>query len=270
MSELAVSDSPRTPLTNSIDAPADNDVVAPTEGGSAIVLSDESELGFGVKPPVEGKPPLAVLDNLVAFSPNRQTLGGTAYFIETTAGNVLVDCPPWTLATQQFLGDRGVRWLFLTHRNAMAQVKTLQAALGCEVVVQEQEAYLLPELETQTFHREAEIAPGLTAIWTPGYSPGSACLHWASQDGGVLFTGRHLLPTRQGGITPLRTSKTFHWPRQLKSVTALGDRFTTETLNYLCPGASIGFLRGEHKLAKAWELLQGIDLDVLAQAPMGP
>ncbi len=278
MSDIAASDSPLNPLTHSNDAAAAaehelaGEVVTSQDAESAAIApSEDSELGFGVKPPAEGKPPLAVLDHLVAFPPNRQTLGGTSYWIETPAGNVLVDCPPWTLATQHFLGDRGVRWLFLTHRNAMAKVKMLQAELGCEVVVQEQEAYLLPEIETQTFHREGEIAPGLTAIWTPGYSPGSACLYWQSpQDGGVLFTGRHLLPTRQGGITPLRTSKTFHWPRQLKSVTALSDRFTSETLKYLCPGASIGFLRGEHKLAEAWELLQGIDLEALAQAPIGP
>lgn len=229
------------------------------------------DLGFGVKPPAAGKSPLPVLENLVAFPPNRETLGGTSYLIETPAGNVLVDCPPWTLATQEFLSDRGVRWLFLTHRNAMAKVKTLQAELGCEVVVQEQEAYLLPEVETTTFHREMTLTDEITAIWTPGYSPGAACLCWTSStEGGVLFTGRHLLPTRQGGITPLRTSKTFHWPRQLKAVKALSDRFTPETLKYLCPGASIGFLRGEHKLSQAWELLEAIDLDALAQAPIGP
>ena len=277
MSDLAPSDSPLNTSSNSaekISAATHNDVIgdALTSQEAAPNASPETaELGFGVKPPVEGKPPLAVLEKLVAFPPNRQTLGGTSYWIETSAGNVLVDCPPWTLATQQFLSDRGVSWLFLTHRNAMAKVKTMQAELGFEVVVQEQEAYLLPEVETKTFHREMSITDRLTAIWTPGYSPGSACLYWdRPEDGGVLFTGRHLLPTRQGGLTPLRTSKTFHWPRQLKSVAALGDRFTTETLKYLCPGASIGFLRGEHKLSQAWELLQGIDLDALAKASIGP
>lgn len=247
----------------------------PETGAGAVSDSaasiDESQQAFGVMPPAEGKPPLPVLEKLVAFPPNRQTLGGTSYLIETPQGNLLVDSPPWTLTTQAYLGDRGVRWFFLTHRNAMAKVKAIQAALNCDIVVQEQEAYLLPELETTTFHRELTITTGVTAIWTPGYSPGSACLHWTSaQDGGVLFTGRHLLPTRQGEITPLRTSKTFHWPRQLKSLEALGSRFNGETLKYLCPGASIGFLRGEHKLDQAWERLQGQELEILAQAPIGP
>lgn len=274
--DIAASDSIQTQPLSPDGVTAQTDV-SQTEtetsqvGDSDLVASDDTELGFGVKPPAEGKPPLDVLENLVAFPPNRQTLGGTSYLIETPAGNLLVDCPPWTLATQTYLGARGVRWLFLTHRNAMAKVKILQAELGFEVIVQEQEAYLLPEVETTTFHREGAIAEGLTAIWTPGYSPGSACLHWESPEaGGVLFTGRHLLPTRQGQITPLRTSKTFHWPRQLKSVNALGDRFTAESLKYLCPGASIGFLRGEHKLAGAWQLLQEIDVDALAQAQIGP
>jgi len=254
------------------DSPASEEPAnAATETETAAASANAPELGFGVQPPIEGKPPLPVLRNLVAFPPNRQTLGGTAYLIETNSGNVLVDCPPWTLATQDYLSDRSVDYLFLTHRNAMAKVKAIQTELGCQIVVQEQEAYLLPEIEVQTFHREQAIAEDLIAIWTPGYSPGSACLLWQSPtDGGVLFTGRHLLPTRQGGVTPLRNSKTFHWPRQLKSIEALGARFNSETLRYLCPGASIGFLRGEHKVNEAWQRIQAINLAALAQAPVGP
>ena len=270
MSDSALPDSAAaTPATHpspegGVDAAASDSAASTDES------TEQSQQGFGVMPPAEGKPPLPVLAQLVAFPPNRQTLGGTSYLIETSEGNVLVDSPPWTLTIQAYLSDRGVRWFFLTHRNAMAKVKAIQAALNCEIVVQEQEAYLLPELETTSFHRELAIAEGVTALWTPGYSPGAACLHWATQDGGVLFTGRHLLPNRQGGIMPLRTSKTFHWPRQLRSLVTLRERINGETLRYLCPGASIGFLRGEHKLDQAWEKLQALDLETLAQAPIGP
>ncbi|NJN31054.1 MAG: MBL fold metallo-hydrolase [Synechococcales cyanobacterium RM1_1_8] len=222
-----------------------------------------------------------MLEGLVAFPPNRATLGGTAYLLTTAAGNVLVDSPPWTVETQAYLRDRPVRWFFLTHRNAMAQVKTIQAALDCEVVVQEQEAYLLPELTVTTFQQEGELTPGLTALWTPGYSPGSACLYWAgaaagaaaqpkTTPGGVLFTGRHLLPTPQGGIAPLRTSKTFHWPRQLRSLAQLQARFSPAQLGWICPGGSIGFLRGDRCLDQGGQRLQALDLAALAQAPIGP
>ncbi|MGL5193174.1 MAG: MBL fold metallo-hydrolase, partial [Chroococcales cyanobacterium] len=41
------------------------------------------------------KQPRAVLDNIFAFSPNRETLGATAYLIVENNANILVDCPPW-------------------------------------------------------------------------------------------------------------------------------------------------------------------------------
>jgi glyoxylase-like metal-dependent hydrolase (beta-lactamase superfamily II) len=32
-------------------------------------------------------------------------------------------------------------------------------------------------------------------FWTPGHSPGSSCLYYR-KFGGVLFSGRHLVPNR--------------------------------------------------------------------------
>ncbi len=215
-----------------------------------------------------GKPPQPVFPEVVAFPPNRETLGGTSYLIETAAGNILVDSPPWTETTQSYLQERGVRWLFLTQRNAIAQVKTIQQSLDCEVVIQEQEAYLLPNIETTSFHRELAISEALTALWTSGFSPGAACLHWSGA-GGVLFTGRHLLPTRQGNCSPLRTAKTFHWPRQLRSLKMLQNHFAPEQLQYICPGASIGFLRGKHAIDDAYARLQALDLDALEGMAIG-
>ncbi len=210
-----------------------------------------------------GKPPQLVFPGLMAFPPNRDTLGGTAYVVETTAGNLLVDSPPWTETTQAHLKACGVRWFFLTQRNAMAQVKAIQQALDCEVVVQEQEAYLLPQVTVTTFGSGISLSDDLEGIWTSGYSPGAACLYWRSPAGGVLLSGRHLLPTAQGDIGPLRTAKTFHWPRQLRAVGALRDRFAPETLRWVCPGASIGFLRGQYAVDHAYEKLLALDLEAL-------
>ncbi|HEY9300692.1 MAG TPA: MBL fold metallo-hydrolase, partial [Phormidium sp.] len=187
----------------------------------------------------------AVLDTISAFPPNRDTLGATAYLIVENQTNILVDCPAWDQENQQFLQDQGgVSWLIITHRGGIGKVKEIQAALGCQILIQEQEAYLLPELEVTTFGQEFNLTPQIQVIWTPGHSPGSSCVYSDTQ-GGVLFSGRHLLPNQQGLPVPLRTSKTFHWRRQLRSVQMLRDRFSPNTLNYLCPGANTGFLRGK-------------------------
>ena len=208
-----------------------------------------------------------------AFSPNRETLGGTAYLImaETASSrdslarkNILVDCPAWNETNLDFIAQQGgLHWLVITHRGGSSQVRNWQARFDCNVVVQEQEAYLLPQVETQTFYRELDLMPGYRLLWTPGHSPGSMCLYSANQ-GGILFTGRHILPTRQG-ITPLRVSKTFHWSRQLHHVRRLLDEFTPQTLSYICPGANSGFLRGKRSVDEAYNQLASLDFQALAK-----
>jgi glyoxylase-like metal-dependent hydrolase (beta-lactamase superfamily II) len=198
------------------------------------------------------------INKIIAFPPNRDTLGGTSYLIVRNEGNILIDCPALEQINQdlgQSLGENnlthgGVRWFFITHRGAIGKAAEIQQALDCEIIIQEQEAYLLPGLTVTTFGQELTLDDTTQIIWTPGHSPGSSCLYYR-EFGGVLFSGRHLVPNLQGEPVPLRTPKTFHWPRQLKSVQVLRDRFSPETLQYICPGANIGFLRGKRIIDKA-------------------
>lgn len=212
------------------------------------------------------KPPQAIWNHIFAFPPNRDTLGGTAYLIVENDGNILIDCPPWNEDIQQFLQSLlGVKWLFLTHRGAISKsVKEIQTFLNCEVVIQEQEAYLLPKVQLTSFQHEISLSPTTQGIWTPGHSPGSACLYY-QRHGGILFSGRHLLPNQQGEPTPLRTAKSFHWRRQINSVERLLQRFTPETLQYICPGANTGFLRGKKVIDQAYQRLAALDLAALVQ-----
>jgi glyoxylase-like metal-dependent hydrolase (beta-lactamase superfamily II) len=214
------------------------------------------------------KTPRPVFNTIFAFPPNRGTMGGTAYFILENLGNILVDCPAWEEPNRSFLQQYGVRWLFLTHRTAIGKVKDIQQALNCQVLIQEQEAYLLPGLEITSFQHEFTLSPSSQAIWTPGHSPGSSCLYHREY-GGVLFTGRHLLPNQQGDPVPLRIAKTFHWRRQINSVQSLRDRFSSETLQHLCPGANTGFLRGQRSIDRAYERLAALDLDACLQQKPG-
>jgi glyoxylase-like metal-dependent hydrolase (beta-lactamase superfamily II) len=199
------------------------------------------------------KPPRLILEGLYAFSPNRETLGGTSYLILENTGNILVDCPSLDSSERDFLLEKGIRYLFFTHRGGHGkQIDHLQSLLDCEIIVQEQEAYLLPHRQITVFQQEITLSPTCSGFWTPGHSPGSACLYW-NHHGGVLFTGRHLLPNTQGQPKPLQTPKTFHWLRQLRTQQAILDRFSPETLSYLCPGANTGFLRGRGIIDHAYE-----------------
>jgi glyoxylase-like metal-dependent hydrolase (beta-lactamase superfamily II) len=211
--------------------------------------SDCSQLSSSIKTNI-GKLPTEILPNIFAFPPNRDTLGGTAYAIVTSAGNILVDSPAWNDVNQQFIADLGgVKWLAITHRGGIGKATTIATQLGCEVIIQEQEAYLLPELKLTTFQHKFNLNDSIHAIWTPGHSPGSACIYYSGA-GGVLFTGRHLLPNQSGEPVPLRTSKTFHWTRQLRSVDAIWQQFPArQPLGYICPGANTGLLRGKGSIS---------------------
>ncbi|MEG3842886.1 MBL fold metallo-hydrolase [Microcoleus sp. herbarium14] len=212
------------------------------------------------------KQPRLVLENIFAFPPNRDTLGATAYFIVENQTNILVDCPAWDEVNHTFLRERGgVGLLFLTHRGAIARAREIQEATGCDILIQEQEAYLLPGLKVTVFEREFGLSDRMKAFWTPGHSPGSSCLY-DSGSGGVLFSGRHLLPNREGAPVAQRTAKTFHWPWQINSVQSIIDRFSRDTLQYICPAANTGFLRGKGSIDRAFEQLTNLDLAVCLQS----
>ncbi len=219
--------------------------------------------------PRHSKPPRLILPRILAFAPNRDSLGGTAYFIANETGNILIDCPAWQDSNREWLRNNGgVRWLILTHRGGMGkQVRQMQEFLECKVIVQEQEAYLLPETEVTSFASSLSLTPEIELIWTPGHSPGSTCAYY-NQQGGILFTGRHLLPKSAQEIVPLRTAKTFHWWRQIKSIAKIRDRFSEDNLKYIIPGANTGYLRGQGYIDDAYRKLQSLDLDYLKNLPL--
>ena len=222
-----------------------------------------------VTPPRHSKPPRSILPRIFAFAPNRDSLGGTAYFIANETGNILIDCPAWQDSNREWLREHGgVKLLIFTHRGGMGQqVRQMQEYLECEVIVQEQEAYLLPETEVTAFANSLSLTSEIELMWTPGHSPGSACVYY-NQQGGILFTGRHLLPKSSQEIVPLRTAKTFHWWRQIKSIAKLRDRFSEDNLKYILPGANTGYLRGQGYIDEAYRKLQSLDLDYLKNLPI--
>jgi hypothetical protein len=211
--------------------------------------SNLSHPALSIKSPHD-KLPIEILPGIFAFAPNRDTLGGTAYLIVTPTGNILIDTPAWNDVNRQFILDRGgANWLAITHRGGIGQATIAATELSCKVLIQEQEAYLLPELKVTTFGHNFNINDSIHAIWTSGHSPGSSCFYFVGV-GGVLFTGRHLLPNHLGAAVPLRTAKTFHWQRQLRSVDLIWQMFPAQQpLRHICPGANTGLLRGKGSIS---------------------
>ena len=200
--------------------------------------------------------------------------------MELAALDLLIDVPALTAANLAFLRERAARrnataeppWIVLTGRHGHGRCRRLQQALGWPVLVQEQEAYLLPGVEAlRSFGEERALAEGVRLLWTPGPSPGACILH-AREEGGVdgLFCGRLLVPLAPGRLGPLRTRRTFHWPRQLRSLARLRQWLPSGSPAWIATAAGLGALRGDKLVNDGAELLASLDLAGLLEIPDDP
>ena len=195
-----------------------------------------------------GRPPLQIRPDLWVFPPNRDCRGGSSWWLDVGPEPVLIDCPPLSEATFAALRDlsqgRCAR-ILLTSREGHGRLRRLQERMPWPVLVQEQEAYLLPNvLMKDTFSEAFTTLSGLQLLWTPGPTPGS-CVLLAPPPANLLFCGRLLTPLGPGCLGPIRQARTFHWFRQLASVSRLRDWIPPETSPELASGAALGALKGE-------------------------
>ncbi|WP_254217318.1 MBL fold metallo-hydrolase [Synechococcus sp. CCY 9618] len=235
-------------------------------------------------PSEEGRPPQPVRPGLWLFAPSRESQGGSAWLLVTAEADLLIDCPAYTGANLRFLAARAWRggglagsppaWIVLTGRGGHGRCRRLQQALGWPVLVQEQEAYLLPGVEPlHSFAAEHRLGQGLRLLWTPGPSPGACVVHVgpaaaaAGQDG--LFCGRLLVPVAPARLAPLRLRGTFHWGRQLRSLEHLRRWLPAGSPGWIASGAGLGALRGPKLVEQGALQLAGLDLEALALQPPG-
>lgn len=215
-------------------------------------------------PSEAGRPPQPVRDGLWVFAPSRDSLGGTAWWLETAGGGVLIDCPGYTEANLAFLAGQPGGRILLTSREGHGRCRRFQEALDWPVLVQEQEAYLLPGVKRlESFGQEAEPQPGLRLLWTPGPTPGACVIHATEPDG--LFCGRLLVPTAPHRAAPLRTPRTFHWPRQLRSLERLRAWLPAGSPRWIASGAALGALRGARLIEGGSQLLEEVVREVAAE-----
>ena len=226
-----------------------------------------------------GRPPQPVAEGLWLFAPNRDTQGGSAWWLargdRPGAGGVLVDCPALSEANLTFLRAQGSGVIVLTGREGHGRTRRVQEALGWPVLVQEQEAYLLPGVQgLQAWGQEHTLGPGLRLLWTPGPTPGSAVLLAQGGapggsmpfPGSLLFCGRLLSPLAPGRAGPLRTSRSFHGGRWRRSLEQLRAWLPPACPDWLASGAGLGALQGEKLIGEGRSVIDGLDLGDLPRA----
>jgi glyoxylase-like metal-dependent hydrolase (beta-lactamase superfamily II)/ferredoxin len=150
-----------------------------------------------------------------------RSYGGTSYLVQRSSGNVMVDSPRFSPELAERLRALGgVRYLFLTHRDDIADHARWRQEFECDRLLH------LAEVEDET--RDVEIIlEGATpvhvisesgeflAIPVPGHTRGHTALLYR---GRFLFSGDHLawMPSL-GHLGAFRQLCWDSWPEQIKS-----------------------------------------------------
>jgi glyoxylase-like metal-dependent hydrolase (beta-lactamase superfamily II)/ferredoxin len=154
--------------------------------------------------------------------------GAASWLVRRPEGNVLVDSPraaSTLMSRVEELG--GVRYMFLTHRDDVADHAKFRARFGCERIIHEADAV------GDTRHAEriidgddpVALADDLLVVPVPGHTRGSSVL--VARDT-YAFTGDHVWGTDDA--TELEADRSvcwYSWPEQKRSMARLArHRFT--------------------------------------------
>lgn len=154
--------------------------------------------------------------------------GASAWLIRRPDGNVLVDSPrvSETLMTRlEELG--GVRWLFLTHRDDVADHAAYAKRFGCERVMHADDAMGAVE---RTVSEQVQLAADLKIVPVPGHTRGSAVLIFRDT---FAFTGDHLWANEaEDGLEAGREVCWYSWREQKRSM----ERLAEHRFSFVLPG----------------------------------
>jgi glyoxylase-like metal-dependent hydrolase (beta-lactamase superfamily II)/ferredoxin len=161
---------------------------------------------------------------------SKDSFGAWSWLVRRPRGNVLVDSPRAAgvlLDRIEALG--GVRWMFLTHRDDVADHAAIAKRFRCERVIHEGDVTADTAGVERVLRGREPVAldDDLLAIPVPGHTAGSAAL----LHGTDLFTGDHLWGTDDGlGLLASRSVCWWSWPEQVRSLERLLEHDFTRVL----------------------------------------
>jgi glyoxylase-like metal-dependent hydrolase (beta-lactamase superfamily II)/ferredoxin len=150
--------------------------------------------------------------------------GAASYLIQRPEGNVLVDSPRFAAPLVKRLEALGgVRYLYLTHRDDVADHQKFQQHFGCQRILHvddmtaDTRAVELPISGAAA----VQLAPDLLIIPVPGHTRGHTVLLYQNR---VLFTGDHLAWSAElGHLYAFRQACWYSWPILMASMKTLLD-----------------------------------------------
>jgi glyoxylase-like metal-dependent hydrolase (beta-lactamase superfamily II)/ferredoxin len=149
--------------------------------------------------------------------------GASSYLIVRPEGNVLVDSPRAARPLLERIASLGgVRLMFLTHRDDVADHEVFRRRFGCDrILCADDVSAGTRDVEIQPRGRDPlRLGDDLLLIPVPGHTRGSAALLWRD----VLFTGDHMWWSPElGRLDASREVCWWSWPEQLRSLARLHE-----------------------------------------------
>ncbi len=151
------------------------------------------------------------------------SFGAASYLIQRPGGNVLVDSPRYAAPLARRLEELGgVRYLYMTHRDDVADHARWAEHFGCQRVLHADDVTTATRaVEIQMEGQDSyDLAGDLRVVPVPGHTKGhTVLLHHR-----VLFTGDHLAwsDSRQS-LTAFRRACWYSWSEQQRSMRRLRE-----------------------------------------------
>ena len=162
----------------------------------ALVTCPTASIGtttkHDTKAAVRAYPELIADDVFFCGFAAESSFGAASYLIRRPAGNVLVDSPRFTRPlARQIEAKGGVRWMFLTHRDDVADHEQWAARFNAERILHRDDLTRRTNAVERVIagHDATPIDDELLIIPTPGHTRGHAVLLYRDR---FLFSGDHL------------------------------------------------------------------------------
>lgn len=155
---------------------------------------------------------------------SEKSFAAASYFITRPEGNILIDSPRFTPPLVKRLEAMGgIRYLYLTHRDDVADHQKFPEHFGCDRILHQEEINLgTRDIEIQISGTDPiEFAPDLLIIPVPGHTKGHTVLLYKNS---FLFTGDHLAWSETlNQLYAFREHCWYSWTELIKSMQKLAN-----------------------------------------------
>lgn len=195
----------------------------------ALLACPTASIGTVEKPPdvkaVQASFPIPVAENVYHCGYHAEnSYGAASYLIQRPEGNVLVDSPRFAPPlVKQLEAMGGLRYLYLTHRDDVADHRKFHDHFDCERILHQDDI----SSDTRgveiplTGSAPVDLAIDLKIIPVPGHTKGHTVLLYRQQ---FLFTGDHLAWSESmHQLIAFRRACWYSWPELVQSMQKLLD-----------------------------------------------